>query len=175
MDEKQIALEAMLAAKDSAHWAWWTMAATIFSFLISLGTLGMAFSALDTWRQQEMLKLKMEFKRSILELIYAMDSMPRNWSYHQINLARARLQASPEVANRVADPAQIYINKMALKDAFSGSTKAWIMCEHLFSETEIEVLWNKFRGEFRDYIMRGGDTNRLAGILESLNVKLKVL
>ncbi|HCR0234993.1 TPA: hypothetical protein OMS33_000925 [Enterobacter hormaechei] len=151
------------------------MAATIFSVLISLGTLGMAFSALDTWRQQEMLKLKMEFKRSILELIYAMDSMPRNWSYHQINLARARLQASPEVANRVADPAQIYINKMALKDAFSGSTKAWIMCEHLFSETEIEVLWNKFRGEFRDYIMRGGDTNRLAGILESLNVKLKVL
>lgn len=175
MDEKQIALEAMLAAKDSAHWAWWTMAATMFSVLISLSTLGMAFSALDTWRQQEMLKLKMEFKRSILELIHAMDSMPSKWSYHQINSARARLQAVPEVANRVDDPALIYIYKIALQDAFSGSTKAWIMCEHLFSETEIEGLWSKFQREFRDYIKRGGDTNRLAGILNSLNSKLKVL
>lgn len=175
MDEKQIALEAMLAARDSAHWAWWTMAATIFSVLISLGTLGMAFSALGTWRQQEMLKLKMEFKRSILELSYVLDTMPRNWSYIQVNLARARLQALPELANRVGDPAQLYINKMALKEAFNESLKAWVMCEYLFSETEIEILWHKFIGEYRVYIMRGGETGPLAGILESLNVKLKVL
>lgn len=175
MDEKQIALEAMLAAKDSAHWAWWTMAATIFSVLISLGTLGMAFSALGTWRQQEMLKLKMEFKRSILELSYALDSMPNNWSYMQVNLARARLQASPELASRVGDSAQLYINKMALKEAFNDSMKAWVMCEHLFSDTEIETLWSQFRSEFRDFIMRGGATGPFSGMLHSLNSKLTVL
>ncbi|WP_324286494.1 hypothetical protein RDI40_06155 [Enterobacter hormaechei] len=175
MEDKQIALEAMLAAKDSAHWAWWTMAATIFSVLISLGTLGMAFGALDTWRQQEMLKLKMEFKRSILELSYSLGNMPRSWSYIQVNQARARLNVSPELANRADDDAQIYINKIALQKAFNESMKAWIMCEHLLAETEVEHLWSKFQREFRPYIMRGGETYPLSVILESLNDKLKVL
>ncbi|EPF1256662.1 TPA: hypothetical protein L9220_003235 [Klebsiella aerogenes] len=175
MDEKQIALEAMLAARDSANWSWWTMAATISSVLISLGTLGMAFSALDTWRQQEMLKIKIEFKRSILELYYALESMPSNWSYMEVNRARMRLQASPELANRVGDSAQLYINKMALKEAFNEACKAWIMCEHIFSDTEVETLWRKISSEFRPYLMRGGVSYPLNVLLESLNSRLKVL
>lgn len=175
MDDKQVAFEAMVAARDSAHWAWWTMVATISSVIISLGTLGMAFSALNTWREQELLKLKMEFKRSILELSYCLESMPPNWSYIHINLARKRLNASPDLASRIDDESQIYFKKVALKDAFNQATKAWIMCEHIFAETELETLWSRFSSEFRTYIMRGGQKYPLSSILSTMNSRLKVL
>ncbi|AIR62133.1 hypothetical protein F3J34_08495 [Klebsiella sp. Ap-873] len=175
MNEQLIAFEAMLAAKDSAQWAWWTMAASIATVLISLATLGMAFTALNTWRDEEELKLKMEFKRAVLELIYALESMPEIWWYHQISIARTRLNAYPEIANRIDDDAQIYFKKQALKEAFDDATKAWLMCEHLFSDSQTDSDWTKFNDEFRPYIMRGGNKQLLSNILDSLSFKLKML
>ncbi|EPX2177598.1 hypothetical protein ACWXZN_004794 [Serratia marcescens] len=175
MDTDLINYETMLAAKDSAQWAWWTMAATIFSVFISLATLGMAYIALDSWREQERLKLKMEFKRTVLELSYSLDSMPDVWWFHHVNIARKRLKSYPEVANRIDDESQIYFKKQALKMAFDEASKAWIMCEHLYSNTREKELWFKFENDFRMYIIRGGEKNLLEGNISLLCSALKVV
>ncbi|HFQ9379769.1 hypothetical protein [Serratia marcescens] len=175
MDTDLINYETMLAAKDSAQWAWWTMAATIFSVFISLATLGMAYIALDSWREQERLKLKMEFKRTVLELRYSLDSMPESWSYHNVNIARERLKSYPQVANRIGDESEIYFKKQALKIAFDEASKAWIMCGYLYSDTQEEELWLKFNRGIREYIKTGGEKILLSRNISQLCSALKVL
>lgn len=175
MDSDLIAYEAMLAAKDSAEWAWWTMSAALATVFISLATLGFAYTALDSWREQEKLKLKMEFKRAILELSFSLDEIPQNWSFYQINTARARLKAYPELVNRIDDESQIYFQKQRLVDSFNDAKKAWLMCGHLFQDGIVNTEWRSFIKNFRPYIMRGGDKSDLISMINKLSSSLKII
>ncbi|MDA8489615.1 hypothetical protein [Kluyvera sp. Awk 3] len=175
MTTEEIAHASLIAAQDSAHWAWWTMAASVAAVFISLATLGLAFSALDSWKEQERLKIKMEFKRSILELSYCLEQMPETYWYFQVNIARERIIRYPEFANRLGDPSEIYYLKQNLKVAFAEASKAWIMCGHLFSDDIIKKLWREFNKEYREYSTRGGNKNNISNIINSLCSELKVI
>ncbi|RZK07202.1 MAG: hypothetical protein EOO84_10960 [Pantoea sp.] len=175
MDSDLIAYETMLAAKDSAEWAWWTMAAALAAVFISLATLGFAYEALNSWREQEKLKLKMEFKRAILELSFSLDDIPQVWYYNQINTAKARLKAAPELASSIGDQSEIYFKKKNLVDSFNEATKAWLMCGHLFEEEIIRTTWRQFSREFRPYIMRGGNKSSLTTLISKLGTDLKII
>lgn len=175
MDTDLIAYEAMLAAKDSAEWAWWTMAAALATVFISLATLGLAYAALDSWREQEKLKLKMEFKRAVLELRYSLEDIPQAWFYHQINIAKSRLRAYPELASRIGDESQIYFLKQNLVKSFDEATKAWLMCGHLLQDENVNTTWKEFSRDFRPYIMRGGSKSHLTILIDKLSADLKII
>ncbi|HHQ6553833.1 TPA: hypothetical protein ACSTJZ_005441 [Serratia fonticola] len=53
MDADTISFEAMLAAKESASWAFWAMCGTWFSGLVTLFAACVALKAMGAWKLQE--------------------------------------------------------------------------------------------------------------------------
>ncbi|WP_440531012.1 hypothetical protein [Serratia marcescens] len=62
MDADLISYESMLTAQESAKWAFWGMVATWGSLVVSALTLMLAYRALTSWKEQEKLKVKQNFK-----------------------------------------------------------------------------------------------------------------
>jgi len=175
MDANIIAFQAMLATKDSATYAFWATCASIFSTLITLATLGMAYTALDSWKEQERMKFKLSFKRAMLGLKYALDSMPNSWSYQSFKHAKQRVKIFPDLINHPEDDAQIYFRKCELVEAYNEATKEWIMCGHLFETTEIDNAWKDLANLFQNYIKMGGDKSPLMIYVNRICSDLKIL
>lgn len=175
MNADLISYESMVAAKDSATYAFWSTCAAIVTSLASLATLGIAFTALDSWKEQERTKAKLEFKRSILGLHYALDAMPPNWSFHSINSAKARLKMHPKTADDLDDEVQIYFLKKSLGIAYAEAEKSWVMCGHLFINTDVENYWADFVKKYRNYFMRGGNKYEFENLIQKLQSELKII
>ncbi|MBP1015907.1 hypothetical protein J8628_03165 [Serratia fonticola] len=173
--ETLISYETMLATRAAANSAWWSACAAIISVFTTLAALGLAFTTLESWKEQERFKVKIEFKRAILEIKYSLESMPARWTYHQVNIARARLKSNPEVANRIGDESDIFFKKQELVSLYNNASKAWVMCGHLFSEGNINEDWREFKCVYQDYILKGGETNKPQRIIDRMCAELKVL
>ncbi|POT58310.1 hypothetical protein C3432_10435 [Citrobacter amalonaticus] len=64
----------MLAAFESARWAYWSVIVSASAAFISLITVVVAFFALRTWRDEAIETAKREWKRSIINLIMRLTS-----------------------------------------------------------------------------------------------------
>jgi hypothetical protein len=65
MDADLISLEAMLAARDAADWAFWTMLATLSSAFATLFAACVALYAIGGWKKQEKTREIKQLKLSI--------------------------------------------------------------------------------------------------------------
>lgn len=174
MDADFISYETMLATKDASNWAFWAMIASAVSALSAVVTILVADYALNTWQKQEALKVKINFKYAVLELISALDAMPDNWSYLHVNVARGILARYPEMTPNQKEEVGIYFKKRDLVSAHALALKSWLMCEELFDNSIIKESWEEFGTHYRDYIMRGGNKIELESLLNRITNGLKL-
>ncbi|MDQ9128750.1 hypothetical protein RDT67_20230 [Serratia fonticola] len=66
MDADIISYEAMLAAKDSAGWAFWAMCGTWFSGVVTLFAACVALKAMGVWKLQERRSEKKALKTALI-------------------------------------------------------------------------------------------------------------
>jgi hypothetical protein len=102
MDTDLISYESLLAAKDSAEWAFWGMVATFFSAVVTIFAAIIAYRAISVWKMQEKaseikklnvsvfrFQMKIQFSRSMFT--------PGNKPKHEIDEAFSILNGLDEV------------------------------------------------------------------------------
>lgn len=100
-----------------------------------------AKQALTTWRDQEKLKLKIEFKKAVLNLRNLFLYMPKNWektpgAKSALNRNSTNLMHGPAAVNTSLPP-----ELKAILDALNHANDCWVMCEHIFDGTLVEKNW----------------------------------
>lgn len=136
MDENYIAYQSLVAARESATWAFWSMIGTFSGIFVGLFTIFYAARALSTWREQEKTKLKMDFKKSILALNYAVRSFPEEWSYTKVHAAR--IAGRYHVAG-IDDEVLVAVD--GFQKAWRDASDSWVMCESLLVKSVIPEKW----------------------------------
>ncbi|WP_338570448.1 hypothetical protein VRB37_16430 [Erwinia billingiae] len=164
MDANLISFKTLVATQFSAYWAFGSMCAAIVGVVATIITLTYARKALHTWKQQEALKLKIDFKSATIELLHALDAMPENWSYVHVNIARSALDRG-ELKSTTEKEVSIFYNKQDMAAANTIACKRWMMCEQLFSGSEVVESWSKFQNNYRQYAMKGGDKSVIRPLL----------
>ncbi|MEH4615083.1 hypothetical protein POY37_16585 [Klebsiella pneumoniae] len=91
MDASYIAYETLVANRNAAEWAFWSMIAAFISGTASVVTLIFAYRALTTWRDQEKTKVKMEFRLAIKQLRVAFLNMPLNLDRDELEEEREQV------------------------------------------------------------------------------------
>lgn len=131
----------MLAARESANWAFWSMLATAGSLLVSILTLCVAIRAIHTWKKQEILKIKMDFKKSLMRLKTECYSFPEYIDVAKINYGQQYIDADWKLTDadkRAVIEAQRY-NKF--NQIFLSCCDSWVATERLFDKSEVAKGW----------------------------------
>ncbi|MGP2608391.1 hypothetical protein ACTVMZ_23485, partial [Serratia ureilytica] len=152
MDADLISYESMLIARDSANWAYWSMIAAYGSAIVSLLTFVLAFFALNAWKQQEKLKVKKEFKTSLIRLKHLLlympdkiDSLKLRQGLRIISQRQASylVNLSPMEFEQLKDYA---LDCQTFEDGVKKCRESWVATENLLSETKVGQLWQKTSG-----------------------------
>lgn len=143
MDTDIISYETMLATQNAANWALGAMLAAFAGLLVSIATLFFAKQAIDTWKQQEILKVKMDFKRSLMNLKTAFYQYPDHLDAAKIIHGREFLNHSGDLT--IADQSARFetMKYDQFNKVFLGCCDSWVATEHLFLKTNIEKKWNE--------------------------------
>ncbi len=176
MDADLISYETMLATRDSANWAFWTMLMAATSALLSFATILTAIYALKTWKQQEILKTKMEFKKALMELRTAVLFLPDKVEPKQVVLAKNILNDTTGIKTRGMEQEQIEAYKdlarevRELENGILNCWKSWASTEDIFRGSEIEVLWKEVQKTYNAYMLQGEDKQPY---LESIDILIR--
>lgn len=173
MGESLISYKTMVATQYSSYWSLGSMFAAIVSAIAAVTTVVIACKALNTWKQQEELKAKIEFKLALIELADVIDVMPRNWSRVQVNIARGIIERGEVPAHREKE-VEIFYQWKDLSKANREAGKRWMLCDKLYTGTKIEEDWKKFNSELHSYKMRGGNSTQVLPILSRIIENLAI-
>ncbi|BEN73202.1 hypothetical protein SMKC081_13470 [Serratia marcescens] len=149
MDANYISYENMIAARDAvsvaqeaAGWAYFTMLLTAVSTTISLITLGIAWRAVDTWKKQEKLKIKMDFKKSLMALKTACYSYPDYLDKVKVVYGQKYVDSCFELTRGDRDAANEARKFNQFNQVFLNCCDSWVATEHLFSKSKISEGWS---------------------------------
>lgn len=168
MDATLISYKTMVATQLTMYWAFGSMLAAIASAGATLITLLYARKALDTWKQQEALKIKIDFKSAAVDLLYALDAMPDNWSHMHVNLARAAIDRGDINSSDKKREVQIYYLKQDMVESNRMAERRWMMCKPLLKDSELPELWKKFQHDFWLYSVKGGNKSEILPLLKKV-------
>ncbi len=132
----------MLAAREAANWAFWSMLATAGGLFVSILTLCVAIIAIQTWKKQEILKVKMDFKKSLMRLKTECYLFPEYLNVAKISYGQQFINADwklTEIDKRAAIEAQRYNQ---FNQAFLSCCDSWVATERLFDNSEVLKGWD---------------------------------
>lgn len=136
------------------NWDWNALAATggLISAGATLFALRYANQALTTWRDQEKLKLKIEFKKAILNLRNVFIYMPLQWekmpgAKSALMRNSTKLVNGPALMNTSLPP-----ELKTIIDALNHANDCWVMCEHIFDGTPVATNWEESVKAIDDYL-----------------------
>lgn len=115
----------------------WAMIGTWVSGLATIGALFFAGSALSTWKEQEKLKVKLDFKRSIHDYFSVLAKLPNNLQQNDYTLKAVELAE--------------------LLNAFKTCNNCWSMTEGMLEKTNIEEHWIDFLEMHLGYLKKNND------------------
>ncbi|HGM5807930.1 TPA: hypothetical protein ACKP33_004220 [Serratia marcescens] len=166
MNADIISFESMLATKQAADWAFWTMIASGVSALAAALGVIFAWRTVASWKQQEKAKVKMDFKRSIFNIINIMLSMPDRFNLELAGRGKKALKLSDN--SSIDDRCNVELSHQfdELVKVLSNAQGCWIYCERFFDGTDIEAKWVYSRDLVLDYI--NGDVEKNV-VINSLN------
>lgn len=174
MGETLVSYKTMVATQLNMYWAFGSMLAAITGAVATLITLYYARKALDTWKQQEALKIMIDFKSAAVDLLYALDAMPGNWSYMHVNIARAAIDRGDVNTSTKKREVEIYYLKQDMVDTNRLAQRRWMMCEPLLKDSRISVIWEEFQQEFWGYALRGGNKSEVLPKLRTVVNEMKI-
>ncbi|WP_279204272.1 hypothetical protein [Obesumbacterium proteus] len=174
MDANYIVYETLVASRDAADWAFWTMLASWMSVLATIITLCFAYRALSTWREQEKIRVKLDFRIALKRLKSALLFMPLNidpkeieqereqvitkWIFKDVDLITQEIEAGEQNVKRYDELLSLYDNCQS----------SWLATEHLFDNTELAKVWMLFEEDFEKYISGVASRESLAQMLKMI-------
>lgn len=78
MDDKFIAFEAMLAARDAANWTFWSMIASVAGTVITLTAVLIAWRGLHSWKDQQITTARAKWVESLVSYASGLGPLPDN-------------------------------------------------------------------------------------------------
>ncbi|MFP7605614.1 hypothetical protein [Serratia quinivorans] len=148
--------------------ALWSMLGTWFAGVMALLTLFIANKALNTWREQEQTKAKMEFKKSLLALRNLLIIMPESWIKAQLVLGEKLKNASEYARTMNHEDMEVAHNLFAFTQAMNHANDSWVMCEHLFDGSKVATNWTNAQTCMNSYIQNRKGKNDVFEALNSL-------
>ncbi len=167
MDEKYIAYQTMVAARDSVNWAMWSMIAAWCGISVSLATLIIAKRALSTWRDQEKVKVKLDFKKSILNLKSLLIFMPELIDMVEIKEQKDAVEAKwifedvPLILQGIEN-GEINVHRYEkIILALDQCVACWLATEHLFKKSLLSTKWLEAQKTSNEYILGTAPKSKL--------------
>lgn len=76
MDEKYLAYQSLVTARESANWAFWSMIGTFFSSLVTISAVVVAYRAMHAWKEQDARKDRRELKAALVSYRNTLTLLP---------------------------------------------------------------------------------------------------
>ncbi|MEK9498213.1 hypothetical protein V2H77_17425 [Photorhabdus sp. P32] len=171
MDTDLISYEAMIAAQDSARWAFYAMLGTWFSGLITLCAVIYAKKALTTWKKQEKVKVKMDFKKALIQVIDSIIYMPDWFDMSKASFGKKILTAGEAERSKHLDAIELSNQFDVLTRSMTNAHGCWIYCEHFFDGTEVVKEWENVIALVDNYIKGNAKQDDVIDALDSLSSK----
>ncbi|MEG1466323.1 MAG: hypothetical protein RSA68_01850 [Hafnia sp.] len=168
MDANYIVYETLVASRDAADWAFWTMLASWMSVLATIITLCFAYRALSTWREQEKIRVKLDFRIALKKLKSALIFMPLRIDPKEIQQEREQVIAKwvfkdDDVLFEKIEAGEKNVKRYdELISLYDNCQSSWLATEHLFDNTELAEIWISFQKDFEKYI--SGDASRSSSL-----------
>lgn len=166
-----ISYEAMVAGRNAAEWAGWSTVVAFGSLLVSLLTLGVACKAYGVWKKQEILKIKMEFKKALMAFKTECYNSPELFNLSKAQYGQAYIDSQGNLTTNDKSAALEAIKFNNFNHAFLKCCDAWVATEHLFSSTDIEKGWNDVCELARKYVEGSATRAELQSIINELYSK----
>ncbi|MHP61605.1 hypothetical protein D9F47_22465 [Escherichia coli] len=137
--------------------ALFSMIGTTVSAIVSMITLFFAKTALNTWRHQEVLKSKKDFKMALLELKFVTLWQPDEIDPVQLRVGRNILYSENDLRKTKLPVEQITAFKglakefEKLEDSMQMCARYWFATEKLFKDTDVEKLWGNIMAAYNEY------------------------
>lgn len=151
MSSDFISFESMLAARESANWTYWIMVATWISLVTSLGTFFLAFLALNSWKQQEKTKVKMNFKKEILNLKNVITAVPRDFRFGVVRFIK--IIDTIDDYSKDSEKLRMVLLGENIESSWRKTLDAWVMSESLLKETAVNDIWNELSEYFELFML----------------------
>ncbi|WP_152997004.1 hypothetical protein [Pantoea ananatis] len=145
----------------------WNMVSALGGCASALATIIaviFAKKALSTWVEQEKIKVKMEFKRSLLNLKTLLVLMPDNLDVKEITEQKEALSARwlfedvPFIKQDIEDGQSNVMQFEKFILAVENCNACWVATEHLFDGSVISDKWSGVWNAYCDYL--GGRVNK---------------
>jgi len=152
------------------------MLGTWVAALAMIGTLVIAKVALNTWKEQEIMKSKKDFKMALLEMKFALVWLPEEINFDQLMAGRNLLYPINKEGNSpIPLDEQIFYKSYAgefekFENAMQKSWQYWSACEGLFKGSHVEELWAVLLGAHNEYTH---GLEKQSKLLAPLNALLK--
>ncbi|MBJ8953633.1 hypothetical protein [Citrobacter braakii] len=161
----------MLAARESADWAFWSMLATGGSFLVSALTLWVAIRAIHSWKKQEALKVKMDFKKSLMRLKTECYLFSGYIDVAKVNHGQQYIDVDWRLTS--ADKSAVIEAKRfnQFNQAFLNCCDSWVMTERLFTQPDVSKGWDDVVKGAQKFSKAEINSSELQGIIHSLYSK----
>lgn len=189
LDADMISLESMIAAKESAQYALrtmlateeasslalWMLITTAVGTIFSIVTLYCAFRALNTWREQEQLKVKVEFKKSLIRLHDILLDMPEHNLTFISNIGRNnRTIMGDSKRHIITKELNVLYQKEALEEEFEKAEHNWAISEELFIGSTTYNDWAEFKSIYHRYTKFNQSKSGLCELLSKMKAEIVI-
>ncbi|HHA1269908.1 hypothetical protein [Enterobacter mori] len=123
----------------------------------SIVTLYFAKSALNTWKAQEILKTKKDFKLALLEMKFVVLWLPESIDVDHLMVGRRLLYGADEelkapLLNKQVKAFEGYALEFEkFEDAMQKCARMWFASESLFKGNQVELLWKGIFEAYNEY------------------------
>ena len=131
--------------------ALFSMIGTTVSAIVSMITLFFAKTALNTWRHQEVLKSKKDFKMALLELKFVTLWQPNEIDPVQLLYSENELRTTKLLDVQINAFKGLAKEFEKLEDSMQMCARYWFATEKLFKDTDVEKLWNNIMSAYNEY------------------------
>lgn len=174
-ESAESALRTMIATEEATALAFWMLIATSVSLIFSAAMIYYAFRALSTWREQEQLKVKVDFKKSIISMYDILLVMPNSNLTFLSNIGRSAIAMSG--GNQTLTPTKettAFYQKNALADAYEKAEHNWAISEELFIGTKTHKDWEDFKRAYFNYAKLNLKKDGLCELLSTMKSELVI-
>jgi len=144
------------------------------SAIATLLTLFVAFKALTTWREQEKIKVKMEFKKALMTFKSTLILMPEYLNMKELAEQKEAVAAKwifEDVPLIRQDITQGESNVLQFENfilSFENCNSCWVATEHLFDGHFIAERWAAASSTYFDYLAGKTDKHKLFDALNAV-------
>lgn len=144
------------------------------SAIATLLTLFVAFRALTTWREQEKIKVKMEFKKALMTFKSTLILMPEYLSIKELAEQKEAVAAKwifkdvPLIMQDITEGESNVLQFESFILSYENCNSCWVATEHLFDKHFIAERWNAASSAYFDYLAGKVDKHKLFDALNAV-------